>query len=132
PARGQCLDPRGPIPGGDQGHPERRRRCRGCEERAGGTQAAPAPAGPEGQHRDRLHPGQTGSRTEAMTDRRRELPSVDRLLREPAIAVLLDTAPRSAVVTAGREALESARANRAGPPADWAEAVRDRLGERTP
>ncbi|MBL8980361.1 MAG: L-seryl-tRNA(Sec) selenium transferase [Gemmatimonadetes bacterium] len=66
-----------------------------------------------------------------MTDRRRELPSVDRLLREPAIAVLLDTAPRNAVVTAVREALESARSNRAGPPADWAEAVRERLGELT-
>lgn len=66
-----------------------------------------------------------------MTDRRRELPSVDRLLREPAIAALLATAPRRAVVTAARAALEAARSNRVGPPADWAEAVRERLGELT-
>lgn len=66
-----------------------------------------------------------------MTDRRRELPSVDRLLREPAIVALLGTAPRNAVVDAVRDALDSARASRAGPPPDWTEAVRERLRERT-
>ena len=35
-----------------------------------------------------------------MSDRRRALPSVDRLLREPEVATLLGAAPRAAVVAA--------------------------------
>jgi L-seryl-tRNA(Ser) seleniumtransferase len=64
-----------------------------------------------------------------MTDRRRELPSVDRLLREPGVVALLDAAPRAAVVSAIREALAVARTCRAGPPDDWAVDIRDRLAE---
>jgi L-seryl-tRNA(Ser) seleniumtransferase len=62
-----------------------------------------------------------------MTDRRRELPSVDRLLHQPGIQGLLDVAPRSAVVAAVRESLEAARTRRAGPPEQWEEDVRERL-----
>ena len=53
-----------------------------------------------------------------MTDRRRDLPSVDRLLRDPGVEALLGTAPRSAVVAAIRETLASARTRRAVPPED--------------
>ncbi|HEU4588944.1 MAG TPA: L-seryl-tRNA(Sec) selenium transferase [Gemmatimonadales bacterium] len=66
-----------------------------------------------------------------MSDARRGLPSVDRLLREPAVAALLDMAPRNAVVAAVRETIAAARANRAGPPADWGAEVRERLAQRT-
>ena len=66
-----------------------------------------------------------------MTDPRRELPSVDHLLREPGIAALLDAAPRSAVVSAVRDALDAARRRRAGAPDDWTEDVRERLVLRT-
>jgi L-seryl-tRNA(Ser) seleniumtransferase len=65
-----------------------------------------------------------------VTDRRRELPSVDRLLLEPEIRELLDRAPRVAVVDAVRESLAAARTRRAGPPASWAADVRERLTER--
>jgi L-seryl-tRNA(Ser) seleniumtransferase len=66
-----------------------------------------------------------------MTDRRRALPSVDRLLRDPAVTALLEHAPRGAVLAAVREALESARSRRAGPPDDWGVEVRERLLART-
>jgi L-seryl-tRNA(Ser) seleniumtransferase len=65
-----------------------------------------------------------------MTDRRRDLPSVDRLLRDPNVEALLGTAPRSAVVAAIRETIASARTRRAGPPEDWAVEIRERLSER--
>jgi len=65
-----------------------------------------------------------------VTDRRRELPSVDRLLLEPEILELLRTAPRVAVVDAVRESLAAARTRRAGPPASWASDVRERLTDR--
>ena len=65
-----------------------------------------------------------------MTDRRRALPSVDRLLREPEVDALLRSAPRAAVLTAIRETLAAARTRRAGPPADWAAEIKDRLAER--
>ncbi|HET7024553.1 MAG TPA: L-seryl-tRNA(Sec) selenium transferase [Gemmatimonadales bacterium] len=64
-----------------------------------------------------------------MTDPRRELPSVGKLLEEPRIAALIDGAPRSAVVAAIRDVLAGAR-KRAGVPDDWAVAVRERLLER--
>ena len=64
-----------------------------------------------------------------MTDRRRQLPSVDRLLREAGVEALLRTVPRAAVVTAAREALAAARARHAGPE-DWAAEIRERLAER--
>ena len=65
-----------------------------------------------------------------MTDRRRALPSVDRLLREPEVEPLLRAAPRTAVVAAIREALAAARVRRAGPPDDWAAEIRERLTDR--
>jgi L-seryl-tRNA(Ser) seleniumtransferase len=65
-----------------------------------------------------------------MTDRRRELPSVDRLLHQPAIQELLGVAPRGAVVAAVRESIEAARTRRAGPPERWEEDVRERLARR--
>jgi L-seryl-tRNA(Ser) seleniumtransferase len=66
-----------------------------------------------------------------VNDRRRTLPSVDRLLLEPEIRELLHTAPRVAVVDAVRESLAAARTRRAGPPESWAADVRERLAERT-
>jgi L-seryl-tRNA(Ser) seleniumtransferase len=66
-----------------------------------------------------------------MTDPRRRLPSVDRLLHQPAIQQLLDIAPRGAVVAAVRESLEAARTRRAGPPEHWEQDVRERLTQRT-
>jgi L-seryl-tRNA(Ser) seleniumtransferase len=66
-----------------------------------------------------------------MTDSRRQLPSVDRLLHQPAIRDLLEIAPRGAVVAAVRESIEAARTRRAGPPDHWEEDVRERLVRRT-
>lgn len=66
-----------------------------------------------------------------MSDPRRHLPSVDRLLREPGIEALTETAPRNAVVKAVRDALEAARTSRGGPPEDWASEVRERLTHHT-
>jgi L-seryl-tRNA(Ser) seleniumtransferase len=65
-----------------------------------------------------------------VSDRRRELPSVDRLLLEPEILELLRTAPRLAVVDAVRESIAAARTHRAGPPDSWAADIRERLSER--
>jgi L-seryl-tRNA(Ser) seleniumtransferase len=66
-----------------------------------------------------------------VSDPRRRLPSVDRLLREPEIEALTAIAPRNAVVGAVRDALEAARTSRAGPPEDWAREVRERLTRHT-
>jgi L-seryl-tRNA(Ser) seleniumtransferase len=65
-----------------------------------------------------------------MSDPRRQLPSVDRLLHEPEIQALLAIAPRAAVVAAIRESLEAARTRRAGAPDRWEAEVRDRLMQR--
>ena len=64
-----------------------------------------------------------------MTDRRRQLPSVDRLLSDAGVQSLLRTAPRAAVVSAAREALAAARRRQTGPE-DWAAEIRERLVER--
>ena len=66
-----------------------------------------------------------------MSDSRRQLPSVDRLLHQPAIQELLRIAPRGAVVAAVRESIEAARTRRAGPPEHWEQDVRDRLSRRS-
>lgn len=66
-----------------------------------------------------------------MSDPRRALPSVDRLLREPGISALLQTAPRNVVVAAVREVLTAARDRAAEPPADWAAEVGRRVALRT-
>jgi L-seryl-tRNA(Ser) seleniumtransferase len=63
-----------------------------------------------------------------MPDSRRDLPSVDRLLRDPGVAALLADAPRPVVLGAVRETLEAARRRRAGPPEDWAAEIRERVG----
>lgn len=60
-------------------------------------------------------------------DRRRALPSVDALMRDPAVSALASTAPRNAVLAAVREAIDRARVTRAGPPADWAGAIAELL-----
>lgn len=65
-----------------------------------------------------------------MTDPRRELPAIERLLQDPAVAALMDDAPRGAVVAAAREAVAAARRSRAGAPDDWAREIRERLDRR--
>jgi L-seryl-tRNA(Ser) seleniumtransferase len=62
-----------------------------------------------------------------MSDPRRQLPSVDRLLNDPAVAALAAHAPRNALVAAVRESLERARRGRSGPPPDWAADISERL-----
>ncbi len=66
-----------------------------------------------------------------MSDHRRQLPSVDRLLHQPAVQELLHIAPRAAVVAAVRASLDAARTRRAGPPEHWEEDIRERLAQRT-
>jgi len=65
-----------------------------------------------------------------VTDRRRSLPSVDRLLREPAISILCDAAPRNVVVAAVRDAVADARSGRGPVPEDWAAEVAERVTRR--
>ncbi len=65
-----------------------------------------------------------------MTDARRTLPSVDRLLNEPGIVALLRSAPRNLVVASIREAIDAARSGRAGEPVDWAADVAERVARR--
>lgn len=65
-----------------------------------------------------------------MSDRRRALPSVDALLRESAVARLLESQPRSLVVGAVRAALDAVRKGAAQPPVTaegWASAVAGQL-----
>lgn len=66
-----------------------------------------------------------------MTDPRRSIPSVDRLLREPGIAALLDRAPRNVVVAAVREAVAAARVAGAAPADGWAAEVAARVKQRS-
>lgn len=66
-----------------------------------------------------------------MTDPRRSIPSVDRLLREPGIAALLDRAPRNVVVAAVREALAASRETGAAPADGWAAEVAARVRQRS-
>jgi L-seryl-tRNA(Ser) seleniumtransferase len=66
-----------------------------------------------------------------MSDSRRQLPSVDRLLHQPAIQQLLQIAPRGAVVAAVRESIEAARTRRADPPEHWEQDIRERLLRRS-
>ncbi len=60
-------------------------------------------------------------------DPRRQLPSVDRLLRDPELAELLAGASRNAVVEAVRDTLLAVREGRSGPPDSWAEAITERI-----
>ncbi|MGH7703185.1 MAG: L-seryl-tRNA(Sec) selenium transferase [Gemmatimonadales bacterium] len=66
-----------------------------------------------------------------MTDQRRRLPAVDRLLREPAVQSLLAVLPRNVVVAAVREAIAAARSSRAGIPEDWGADIAERARRRT-
>ena len=64
-----------------------------------------------------------------MSDLRRQLPAVDTLLTEPAVAVLLSTHPRALVVRAVRDTVDAARADGgAMPSGGWARAVVARAG----
>lgn len=65
-----------------------------------------------------------------MTDMRRNLPSIERLLADPEIAPLLDRAPREEVVEAARAAVAAARTSRDHGERDWASEVADRLAAR--
>jgi L-seryl-tRNA(Ser) seleniumtransferase len=65
-----------------------------------------------------------------MSDARRTLPSVSRLLEDPTVEALLTRAPRNLVVAAVRETLAAVRAGRAPLPADWATAVTERVVRR--
>ncbi len=60
------------------------------------------------------------------TDPRRLLPSVERLLQEPAVRTLLESVPRSVVVAATREAVARARRGRAPLPDDWSADITER------
>ncbi len=67
-------------------------------------------------------------------DPRRRLPSVDRVLQEPAVRRLLESVPRSVVVAAAREAVAIAREGRGDPPEDWGAEVEERatrIGRRS-
>jgi L-seryl-tRNA(Ser) seleniumtransferase len=63
-------------------------------------------------------------------DRRRALPSVERLLQEPGVRALATLAPRNVVAGAVREAIARARVRRAGPPEDWTAEVRELVARR--
>lgn len=65
-----------------------------------------------------------------MTDARRQLPSIERLLSDPGIAPLLRRVPRDDVVRAAREAVAAARKSRDQGERDWAAEVADRLATR--
>ncbi len=62
-----------------------------------------------------------------MTDRRRELPSVDRLLHEPEVELLLGASCRTAVVAAIRETLAAAGFGAPGRPTTGPRRIRERL-----
>ena len=69
-----------------------------------------------------------------MSDRRRALPSVDKLLRSPAIVALSEGAPREVLVRAVREAIAMARTEPARAPGDadaWAHLVGQKLAAAT-
>lgn len=58
-----------------------------------------------------------------MTDPRRSLPSVDRLLQLPGVAALVARQSRASVTGAIRELLAAVRSGRQSPPDDWEAAV---------
>ncbi|MDX2059030.1 MAG: L-seryl-tRNA(Sec) selenium transferase, partial [Gemmatimonadales bacterium] len=65
-----------------------------------------------------------------MTDPRRRLPSVDALLKTPAVVRLLETQPRNLVVAAVRDALAAARSGQASEPFDWDSEISERVASR--
>ncbi len=68
-----------------------------------------------------------------MSDTRRALPSIGRLLESPELEPLLSRAPRTLVTEAARDAVESARRDPAATPSDgaaWARAVEAALEKK--
>ena len=55
---------------------------------------------------------------------------MDRLLRDPAIAALVQVAPRNVIVSAVRDAIADARKGRGPAPEDWSTEVADRVARR--
>ncbi len=66
-----------------------------------------------------------------MTDPRRRLPSVDALLRAPAVLRLLETHPRNLVVAAVRDTVGWARSGAADAPVDWDTEITERVASRS-
>ncbi len=65
-----------------------------------------------------------------MSDPRRTLPSVARLLEEAGVRALLARAPRNLVVAATRETLAAVRSGRAAVPDDWVAEISERVARR--
>jgi L-seryl-tRNA(Ser) seleniumtransferase len=61
-----------------------------------------------------------------MSDPRRRLPSVERLLSDPEVQALSARFSRTVVADAVRELLSAARIGRAGPPEEWPAEIADR------
>ncbi len=66
-----------------------------------------------------------------MTDGRRRLPSIDRILQLPELVELVGRVPRNVIVAAAREAVADVRHSRGGPPDDWGAFVAERVAGRT-
>lgn len=66
-----------------------------------------------------------------MSDRRRSLPAVDRLLSLPEVQELARVVPRNLVVAAARDAIQAARGSRQGPPDNWVEEIVERVAARS-
>jgi L-seryl-tRNA(Ser) seleniumtransferase len=66
-----------------------------------------------------------------MTDPRRALPSVEKLLQDAGLAPLLARWPRQVVAGAVRETLDAVRSGRIAPPPDWSAAIDEVVSRRT-
>jgi L-seryl-tRNA(Ser) seleniumtransferase len=66
-----------------------------------------------------------------VTDPRRGLPSVERLLQLDTLAPVLAEHPRHVVVAAIRDVLQVVRTGRAAPPDDWVAAIAERAAAHT-
>ena len=66
-----------------------------------------------------------------MTDPRRRLPSVDRLLKSPGVVELLAANPRNLVVAAIRDTLDQARHATDAPSGDWESEIAERVSQRS-
>jgi L-seryl-tRNA(Ser) seleniumtransferase len=66
-----------------------------------------------------------------VSDARRALPAVDRLLGLPEVQAMARTVPRNVLVAAARDAVAAAREGRAGPPDDWAQDIAERVARRS-
>jgi L-seryl-tRNA(Ser) seleniumtransferase len=66
-----------------------------------------------------------------VSDARRALPSVERLLNDPGIRGLMASAPRNLVVAAVRESIASVRGGRSAAVPDWLADITERVARRT-